>query len=60
MADQYKCKDLGGTCTIYRDGYYITNIACVIFGVVTFYMYIRPRAIYLQNLPLKAWREGYN
>ena len=39
-----------------RDGYYITNIVCVIIGVVTFWGYIRPAAMKLQALPLRAWR----
>jgi MFS transporter, PAT family, solute carrier family 33 (acetyl-CoA transportor), member 1 len=32
------------------------NIVCVIIGVVTFWGYIKPAAIKLQGLPLKAWR----
>ena len=39
-----------------RDGYYITNILCVIIGVVTFWGFIRPAARKLQALPLRAWR----
>ena len=39
-----------------RDGYYITNIVCVIIGVITFVLYIRPAALKLQALPLRAWR----
>jgi PAT family acetyl-CoA transporter-like MFS transporter 1 len=38
------------------DGYYVMNIVCVIVGVVTFYGYIKPAAIKLQGLPLRAWR----
>ena len=41
---------------ISRDGYYITNVVCVIIGVVTFVSYIRPAAFKLQALPLRAWR----
>ena len=41
---------------IERDGYYITNVVCVIIGVVTFWAYIRPVALKLQALPLRAWR----
>lgn len=32
------------------------NIFCVIIGVVTFWGYIRPQAMKLQALPLRAWR----
>ncbi len=39
-----------------RDGYYIVNIICVAIGVTTFFMFIRPRVLQLQSLPLRAWR----
>lgn len=39
-----------------RDGYYIVNIICVAIGVTTFVMFIRPRVLQLQSLPLRAWR----
>ena len=55
-AEKHRCTNGGGTCTIERDGYYITNVVCVIIGVVTFVMYIRPVAMKLQALPLRAWR----
>jgi len=38
------------------DGYYIVNILCIVVGVVTFFGWIRPKALYLQGLPLSAWR----
>ena len=43
-------------CDITRDGYYIVNICCVIFGAVSFIYFIRPAALKLQALPLRAWR----
>ncbi|KAL8873832.1 MAG: hypothetical protein Q9174_000761 [Haloplaca sp. 1 TL-2023] len=55
-AQKHRCLDGGGTCVIERDGYYITNVICVIIGVVTFWGYIRPAALKLQALPLRAWR----
>ncbi|KAL8854816.1 MAG: hypothetical protein Q9221_000322 [Calogaya cf. arnoldii] len=55
-AEKHRCLDGAGTCDILRDGYYITNIICVIIGVVTFWGYIRPAALKLQSLPLRAWR----
>ena len=32
------------------------NIVCVIVGVITFWGFIKPAAIKLQALPLRAWR----
>jgi hypothetical protein len=32
------------------------NVVCVIIGLVTFLGFIRPAAMKLQALPLKAWR----
>ena len=58
-AEKQRCIGGGGSCDISRDGYYITNIVCVIFGIVTFALYIRPAAMKLQALPLRAWRLGW-
>jgi len=55
-AERHRCVDGGGTCSIYRDGYYIVNILCVVFGAVSFFGFIKPAATRLQALPLKAWR----
>ncbi|MCJ1420766.1 hypothetical protein MMC32_007125 [Xylographa parallela] len=55
-AERHRCTNGGGTCEMTRDGYYITNILCVIIGVVTFWGFIRPAARRLQALPLRAWR----
>ncbi|KAL9127360.1 MAG: hypothetical protein Q9217_003750 [Psora testacea] len=55
-AEKHRCLDGGGTCNIERDGYYITNVVCVIVGILTFMLYIRPAATKLQALPLRAWR----
>ncbi|RKU45394.1 hypothetical protein DL546_004521 [Coniochaeta pulveracea] len=56
QADKERCLLGGGTCEVTRDGYYFVNILCVIFGLVTFVMYIRPKVLQLQALPLRAWR----
>ena len=56
--DKERCIDGGGMCEVLRDGYYWVNIMCVLFGALTFALYIRPRALRLQALPLKAWRLG--
>ncbi|KXL44874.1 hypothetical protein M433DRAFT_67867 [Acidomyces richmondensis BFW] len=55
-ADKHRCLNGGGMCTTQRDGYYIVNILCVIFGLVTFWAFIKPAALRLQNLPMRAWR----
>ncbi|KAI1926364.1 hypothetical protein LOZ65_002595 [Ophidiomyces ophidiicola] len=55
-ADKHRCIAGGGTCHTERDGFYITNMICVIIGVVTFWMYIRTAVLKLQRLPLRAWR----
>ncbi|KXT17482.1 hypothetical protein AC579_5697 [Pseudocercospora musae] len=55
-AEKHRCIDGGGACRIDRDGYYYVNVLCVIFGVVTFWGYIKPAALKLQALPLRAWR----
>lgn len=56
QVDKETCTNGGGTCEMLRDGFYIVNIICVIFGAVTFVMYIRPKVLHLQSLPLRAWR----
>ena len=55
-AEKDRCLSGGGVCDIERDGYYVVNIICVIFGAVTFWGYIKPAALKLQALPLRAWR----
>lgn len=55
-ADKHLCLDGGGTCTMNRDGYYVTNILFVVIGAITFWMYIEKKALALQALPLRAWR----
>lgn len=54
--EKNRCINGGGTCVVGRDGYYITNILCVLIGIVTFMMFIKPAATKLQSLPLRAWR----
>jgi PAT family acetyl-CoA transporter-like MFS transporter 1 len=41
-------------------GYYIVNVMCVLVGAITFFMFIRPQALKLQQLPLRAWRISEN
>ena len=54
--EKHRCVDGAGTCDIGRDGYYIVNVLCVIVGAVTFWGFIKPAALKLQSLPLRAWR----
>ncbi|KAK5114651.1 hypothetical protein LTR62_002224 [Meristemomyces frigidus] len=55
-AEKHRCLNGGGVCDVSRDGYYIVNILCVVFGIVTFWGFIKPRALALQALPMRAWR----
>ncbi|KAH8152910.1 uncharacterized protein LAJ45_03136 [Morchella importuna] len=58
-AQRQQCGEMAGRCVVERDGYYITNVLCVLVGLVTFVAYIKPAVERLSALPLKAWRE-YN
>ncbi|KAL8890495.1 MAG: hypothetical protein Q9215_002356 [Flavoplaca cf. flavocitrina] len=55
-AQKQTCLAGAGKCVVERDGYYITNVVCVLVGVVTFAAFIRPAVVKLQKLPLRAWR----
>ena len=55
-AQKQSCLAGAGKCVVERDGYYITNVVCVLVGVVTFAAFIRPAVVKLQKLPLRAWR----
>jgi len=56
QAEKERCLNGGGTCEMTQDGYYIVNIICVLIGLTTFFMYIRPKVLHLQSLPMRAWR----
>lgn len=56
QADKERCVNGGGTCAMVQDGYYIVNVICVALGLLTFVLYIRPRVLHLQSLPMRAWR----
>lgn len=60
QGDKELCVNGGGICEQTRDGYYIVNILCVMVGVITFTMYIRPKVLHLQSLPMRAWRLAGN
>lgn len=44
------------TCTIIRDGYYITGIICVIIGTLIFLQFVLPNIKTLQKLPVFKWQ----
>ncbi|KAI9781202.1 MAG: hypothetical protein M1816_002462 [Peltula sp. TS41687] len=56
-AEKSRCLRGGGSCEIRRDGYYITNMICVLIGALTFWGFIKRAALRLQALPLRAWRQ---
>lgn len=56
QADKERCELDGGHCVVGRDGYYVVNMMCVVFGTITFLWFIRPKVLQLQKLSLKAWR----
>ncbi|ODV86191.1 hypothetical protein CANARDRAFT_27451 [[Candida] arabinofermentans NRRL YB-2248] len=53
-----QCIDAGGECNLISDGYYSTNILCIIIGLVLYYGWIKKTVIHLQSLPIGAWRVG--
>jgi MFS transporter, PAT family, solute carrier family 33 (acetyl-CoA transportor), member 1 len=54
--EKNRCIAGGGTCSMTTDGYYIVNVLCILVGIVTFWGFIKPAALKLQALPLRAWR----
>jgi PAT family acetyl-CoA transporter-like MFS transporter 1 len=55
-ADKHRCRDGGGICNVTQDGYYVTNVLCIIVGVLSFYFFIKPAVMKIQALPPRAWR----
>lgn len=51
-----QCIANGGICTLERDGYYVTNLLCIVLGLVLYYGWLRKTALRLQSLPVGAWR----
>lgn len=54
--EKESCKEQGGLYTIVQDGYYISNILCMVIGLVLFFGWIRQKVRYLQSLPTSSWR----
>lgn len=51
-----KCKEDGGVCTTFQDGYYVTSAIGIITGFILLLFFIRPNIIKLEQLPPKQWR----
>ncbi|KAI8929994.1 acetyl-coenzyme A transporter 1-domain-containing protein [Entophlyctis helioformis] len=51
-----KCAALGGTCEFRSDGYYTVNTACIVIGLVSLILFIRPNIHYFESLRDHAWR----
>ncbi|CAI4273523.1 AIC_G0004000.mRNA.1.CDS.1 [Saccharomyces cerevisiae] len=47
---------LNGTVTILRDGYYITNLICIVVGLFLYFGYLKRKILHLQSLPISSWR----
>ncbi|EJS44675.1 YBR220C [Saccharomyces arboricola H-6] len=47
---------LKGTVTILRDGYYITNLICIVVGILLYFGYLKRKVLHLQSLPISSWR----
>lgn len=50
-----QCKEMGGTVNVWRDGYYYTNVLCILIGILIL-LWAKKRTAYLQSLPSSAWR----
>ncbi|VEU22892.1 DEKNAAC103975 [Brettanomyces naardenensis] len=50
------CLANGGVCKMEKDGYYVTNMLCIVLGLVLYYGWIRKTAMRLQSLPVREWR----
>jgi len=55
-AGKAACMELDGTCHVAVDGYDVMNILCITLGAFLFIGVIRPAALRLQSLPIRAWR----
>lgn len=51
-----ECISKGGKVIVLRDGYYITNIICIIIGIILYFGFIKKSALRLQKMPITSWR----
>ncbi|CAI4055853.1 hypothetical protein SKDZ_02G3250 [Saccharomyces kudriavzevii ZP591] len=47
---------LSGTLTVLRDGYYVTNLICIVVGLFLYFGYLKRKILHLQSLPISSWR----
>lgn len=50
------CIENGGSCIPIKDGYYITNLLCIVVGLALYFGWIKKTAKSLEALPIGAWR----
>lgn len=50
------CLTNGGNCKLINDGYYKTNLICIIIGLVLYFTWIKKTVGYLEILPISSWR----
>lgn len=50
------CIENGGSCVPVKDGYYVTNLLCIVLGLVLYFGWIRKTAKTLESLPVGSWR----
>lgn len=51
-----QCLSQGGRLRSDQHGYFLINTVCVLTSALVFFVYIRPRVIELERLPLASWR----
>ncbi|CAO1327775.1 unnamed protein product [Diamesa serratosioi] len=52
------CKQLGGSCRMDIDGYYIECTLCIIYGIL-WYFWGKKKIKAVQNIPLESWQVNY-
>ncbi|KAH3663363.1 hypothetical protein OGAPHI_005353 [Ogataea philodendri] len=52
------CAGHGGVCTTIADGYYNTNLLCIVLGILLYYGWIRKTVLHLQSLPVAEREPG--
>lgn len=55
---QENCKQLGGSCQMEIDGYYIECTLCIIYGIL-WYFWGKKKIRAVQNIPLESWQVNY-
>jgi len=50
-----QCEKLGGSCTVFTDGYYVEVVICVLTGCVWYLLWGRKTIRRLQDQPQESW-----